>query len=142
MWYAGKGLKIDNVHKPLGGRIEETPTPGKGGAFRKNDTGAHLSQASIAVCMNCTSTRCSGHCEKVMSVEREQASSKHREAAKKRGYKPYRYLEYKGKLYGASELARMAGISQPAFSDRMRRGWTIEEAVETPKGGKRPRRTE
>jgi hypothetical protein len=78
----------------------------------------------------------------VLTVEREQASSKHREAAKKRGYKPYRYLEYKGKLYGASELARMAGISQPAFSDRMRRGWTIEEAVETPKGGKRPRRTE
>jgi hypothetical protein len=56
MWYAGKGLKIDNVHKPLGGRIEEAPTQ-QSSRYKKLDNSTYMSEASINTCTNCTAYR-------------------------------------------------------------------------------------
>ena len=131
------GLRFDAIQNPIGGRIRTKPTEGNGGGMRKQVLGAHLAQASIDVCTSCTRTRCTGSCEKIMAVEREAVKPKYREAARKRGYKPQHIVNYRGKEYGLTELSRMCGISADMLGYRLRHGWTVEEAVETPKGEKR-----
>lgn len=45
-----------------------------------------------------------------------------------------RKYEYKGRMLGVAELARIAGVSHNTMYDRLhRRGWSAEQAVETPK---------
>lgn len=136
MWYASKGLKIDNVHKPLGGRIEEVPTPGS--RYRRLDNSTYMSEESIAVCTNCTREKCSGRCEKIIQIEKRNVDPRKRSTGKRNGYKVQRNLTFRGKKYSSGELAQMAGISVPALKDRLKRGWTMEEAVTTPRGCKRP----
>lgn len=131
MWYASKGLKIDNVHKPLGGKIEEVPTPG--GKYKKRNNSTYMSEESISTCTNCTNAKCNGRCEKIRQVEIGSVDPRKRAHGQKIGYRPKLLLTYRGKEYGASELARMAGLSIETLTFRLKLGWTVEEAVETPK---------
>ena len=39
-------------------------------------------------------------------------------------------LEYKGEIYTINELSEMSGISGASLRDRLRRGFTVEEAVQ------------
>lgn len=41
-------------------------------------------------------------------------------------------VKYKGKEYTIAELARLNGMSRRTLSGRLRNGWSIEAAVETP----------
>ena len=46
-----------------------------------------------------------------------------------------RVLVYKGKAYIMVDLARETGIKKSTLRERLNRGWSVEEAVETPIGG-------
>ena len=135
MWYASKGLKIDNVHKPLGGRIEEVPTPGA--KYKKLDNSTYMSEASINTCTSCQNEKCNGRCEKIRQVENRSVDPRKKSQGERCGYKPKRLLTYKGKEYGVTELSRMCGICPKTITFRLKQGWTVEEAVETPKRCKR-----
>ena len=39
-------------------------------------------------------------------------------------------LEYRGELYTVNELSDMSGVSTVSLRDRLRRGFTVEEAVQ------------
>lgn len=41
-------------------------------------------------------------------------------------------LDYKGRSYTRSELAKLAGLSEQCLNGRLERGWAVKEAVETP----------
>lgn len=140
MWYAGKGLKIDNLHEPLGGRIEEVPKPGS--RYKKLNNSTYMSEASISTCTNCQSVKCNGRCDKIRQVENRSVDPRKKAEGQRVGYKPKRILNYKGKDYGLTELSRMCGIDVDTLTSRLNAGWTVEEAVETPKRGKRQRRQE
>ncbi len=43
-----------------------------------------------------------------------------------------RHLVYKGKSYSCSEAAREFGIKQHTLAKRLRDGWPVDEAIETP----------
>ena len=43
-------------------------------------------------------------------------------------------FEYKGKLLSLTELISISPVTKAGFEERLKRGWTIEQAVETPKG--------
>lgn len=43
-------------------------------------------------------------------------------------------FEYKGKLLSLSDLIVLSPVTRAGFEERLKRGWTIEQAVETPKG--------
>ena len=45
--------------------------------------------------------------------------------------------KYNGKLYSIKELSKMSGISEKTIWKRLKRNWSIEEAVEIPTGKKR-----
>lgn len=47
------------------------------------------------------------------------------------------FMEYNGKKYTLTEFARENQIDPSVFSYRYRAGWSIEEAINTPIGGKR-----
>lgn len=42
------------------------------------------------------------------------------------------WLEYKGGMYLVSQLSAMSGIPADTLRDRVRRGWSVDKAVETP----------
>lgn len=46
-----------------------------------------------------------------------------------------KYIEYKGIVKTISDWARCSGINPGTFRDRLRRGWSIEEALNTPVRG-------
>lgn len=41
-------------------------------------------------------------------------------------------IEYKGETLTTAQWARKLGMSLPAFSDRLKRGWSVEKAITTP----------
>lgn len=43
-----------------------------------------------------------------------------------------KYVEYKGKRWAFAELCHSLGLSYDVIKLRMRRGWTLEQAIETP----------
>lgn len=47
---------------------------------------------------------------------------------------------YKGKGYTVEELSMLSGIKKSTIYDRLKRGWSIEKAVDTPKGNYGERR--
>jgi hypothetical protein len=49
-----------------------------------------------------------------------------------------RRLEYRGKIYSLAALARFARSSEEVLRSRLKAGWTIAQAVETPVRPKRP----
>src|SRR3972149_236423 len=49
-----------------------------------------------------------------------------------------RRIEYKGSIYSLAALARLAGCSEEAIFFRLKAGWPIDRAVETPIRNKRP----
>lgn len=129
---------MDSMQAPVGGRIKEVPTPGK--KYQKLNNSTYMSEVSIAKCTSCVRGRCNGRCDEILELERQNVDPRKKANGKMNGYKAKRNLSYKGKMYSKSELAKMAGISLEVMMDRLGRGWTIEEAVETPKGARRPRK--
>lgn len=126
-----RGLRFDAIHKPVGGRIETAPTH-SGQQYVKLDNSAQMSPEVIEACTNCKRLRCTGSCDEIIAIEREHVDPKKRAAGKCGGYKPRPTLKYRGKMYCATELARMAGLSEQAFRHRIKNGWPVEKAVETP----------
>ncbi len=49
-----------------------------------------------------------------------------------RAYRGARLYEYRGASYSISKLAALNGITPEAMSERIKRGWSVERAVETP----------
>lgn len=45
-----------------------------------------------------------------------------------------RVLEYKGERYTLANLSRKVGIKKTTLGERLKRGWSVEEAAETPVG--------
>jgi hypothetical protein len=41
-------------------------------------------------------------------------------------------IEYKGQMYVQAELVEKFGLIRERFAARLKRGWTVEEAVDTP----------
>ena len=52
--------------------------------------------------------------------------------AQNRNRRNNKILEYKGQKYVMSELAERSGISVSTFKERIRHGWSVEDAVEKP----------
>ena len=139
MSFANKqGLKFDAMHNPIGGRIQERPTPGKKYQKLKNST--YMSEASIAKCTSCIRGRCNGRCDEILELERGCVDPRKNRRGMAMPHKDGRKYEYHGEKRTAIELAAIAGISKQAFYDRLKHGWTVEEAAETPVRGKRPRK--
>jgi hypothetical protein len=46
-----------------------------------------------------------------------------------------RQVEYAGRRMCISEWARLVGISANAFGERLRRGWSVQNSIEVPRGG-------
>lgn len=142
MSFANKqGLRFDAMHNPIGGRIQETPTPGKKYQKLKNST--YMSEASIAKCTSCKRGSCNGRCDEILELERgvvDPRKNRRRRSRNAMAQSEGRKYEYRGEMRTAKDLAAIAGISRPAFYDRIKRGWSVEEAAETPARGNRPRK--
>ena len=44
-----------------------------------------------------------------------------------------KHYEYRGEIYTAYELSQISNLSPKLISGRIRRGWSVKKAVETPK---------
>lgn len=129
------GLKFDALQNPVGWKI--VAAPNRGDEYRRLNNSTHLSAASIEKCTSCKRARCNGACDEILALERQNVDPRKRENGKLMGYQVKRKYTYRGKQYSSRELAQKAGISMAAFHSRLKHGWTVEEAVETPMRGKR-----
>lgn len=103
-------FRFDAQMNPIGHKIETVETPMRG----KKKVPAHRTPEAAAICLNCTRNRCSGNCTRVSGIT--NVTPKH-----------------KGERYTMQELADISGLSIRTIYCRIKKGMTIEEAVETPR---------
>lgn len=48
------------------------------------------------------------------------------------------YHEYKGRMCSVAEISRMSGVPLHMLYDRLAEGWSVKEAIETPRGSRDP----
>lgn len=102
--------RFDAQMNPIGHKIEAAGTPMR----IKQHVPAHMTPEAAAICLNCTKLRCTGDCTRVSGEGKA-------------------CWEYKGQQYKLRELSEMSGLPVQTIYSRLKKGMTIEEAVETPK---------
>lgn len=93
----------------------------------------------IDLCMNCPKEDCTGTCydyENLMcQIRGEKYGKKGWKIIMPRNKKEPKLYEHDGTTLTATAWAARLGISPQAFNWRIRKGWTLEEIVNTQKHG-------
>jgi len=110
-WYGGRGVKICDEWLKFDNFIADMgERPSKDHSIDRIDFNANYQP---------------GNCRWVLKKQQQSNKSSNR------------FITYKGVTKTASELARDYGQKPMNVLHRLRKGWTVEEALTTPVGGKK-----
>jgi hypothetical protein len=108
--YGGRGITVCDRWLDVNNFIEDMSTRPEGTSIDRIDNNGNYEPS------NCK-----------WSTDKEQSNNR----------RSSRYLEYNGESKTLVDWSRDTGIKQTTIGERLRRGWTIEQALETPVGTKR-----
>ena len=124
-------LRLDGQQQPIGHRIEPERTSRR--RERPNTKmPTYMHPEAIQVCLNCTRSSCGGECTKMAAYDC-RCKPKH-------GSRSGPYYEHRGQEYTMHELVEISGLTPGSIRARMKRGMTLEQAIETPKEPGRKRK--